>query len=330
RAAEDEPAGRVIDAYASEAGIRRLLEPRAGALGAAAALLGQPDLSGVAISVSPVSGGVAIHVHTALNPSLAGIAASAPRTFSPTLADVIPSGSTVMLDSEDLAAIAPRILAAGASLGIGGRLGPLLSRLGSALGAEGVNVHGVLSLFDGETAVAISPTPSGTPTLIVVARTNRPELARAELAALETPLAQLFAPTGSGAGQAPLTADRQMGDVTIHELSLGPGLQLYYTVSNGLIVISTSLGGATEIVHRGRALSVDRLYRAAVPDRSGQATSLLFLDFSQLLSLGEQTGLARSAGYSALRADLARIRAVGLHARGGEADSTAELFLQIP
>ena len=27
-----------------------------------------------------------------------------------------------------------------------------------------MNVHGVLSLFDGETAVAISPTPSGTPT----------------------------------------------------------------------------------------------------------------------------------------------------------------------
>jgi hypothetical protein len=127
-----------------------------------------------------------------------------------------------------------------------------------------------------------------------------------------------------------VTTDRQLGDVTIHELSLAPGLRLYYTVSSGLVVISTSFSGAAEIVHRGGTLSADRAYRTSVPDRSGRATSLLFLDFSQLLSLGEQTGLARSASYGALRADLARIRAVGLHATGGEADSTAELFLQIP
>jgi hypothetical protein len=113
-------------------------------------------------------------------------------------------------------------------------------------------------------------------------------------------------------------------------LGLGGDVQLHDTVSTGLVVISTSFSGAAEIVRRGRALSADRAYRGSVSDRSGRATSLLFLDFSQLLSLGEQTGLARSASYGALRADLARIRAVGLHATGGEADSTAELFLQIP
>jgi len=53
------------------------------------------------------------------------------------------------------------------------------------------------------------------------------------------------------------------------------------------------------------------------------------LDFDQLLSLGEQTGLTRSARYRALRADLQRIRATSLQASSGEADSTAELFLQI-
>ena len=58
-------------------------------------------------------------------------------------------------------------------------------------------------------------------------------------------------------------------------------------------------------------------------------TSLLFLDFDQLLSLGEQTGLTRSARYRAPRADLQRIRAIGLQSSSGEADSTAELFLQI-
>ncbi len=58
-------------------------------------------------------------------------------------------------------------------------------------------------------------------------------------------------------------------------------------------------------------------------------TSLLFLDFSQLLSLGEQTGLTRSVRLTAVRPDLEKVRAVGLDSTSGEADTTAELFLQI-
>ena len=58
-------------------------------------------------------------------------------------------------------------------------------------------------------------------------------------------------------------------------------------------------------------------------------TSLLFLDFSQLLSLGEQTGLISGTRYRLLRPDLEKVRAVGLVSTGGESDSTAELTLQI-
>ena len=69
---------------------------------------------------------------------------------------------------------------------------------------------------------------------------------------------------------------------------------------------------------------------ATLASRPQRVTSLLFLDFSQLLSLGEQTGLTGSARLTALRADLDKIRAVGFDSTSGEADSTAELFLQIP
>jgi hypothetical protein len=58
-------------------------------------------------------------------------------------------------------------------------------------------------------------------------------------------------------------------------------------------------------------------------------TSLLFLDFSKLLSLGEQTGLLGGARLTALRPDLEKVRTVGLDSTSGEADTTAELFLQI-
>jgi len=58
--------------------------------------------------------------------------------------------------------------------------------------------------------------------------------------------------------------------------------------------------------------------------------TLLFADFSQLLTLGEQMGLTRGARMTALEPDLQQIRAVGLASSGGESDTTAELFLQIP
>jgi hypothetical protein len=59
-------------------------------------------------------------------------------------------------------------------------------------------------------------------------------------------------------------------------------------------------------------------------------TSLVFLDFSQLLSLGEQTGLVHGPHVAALRPDLEKIRAIGLDSTSGESDTTSELFIDIP
>ena len=246
QASAGEPAGRVVDLYASRAGVQRLLTPQRGVVGA-----------------------------------------------------------------------------------ISDQIGPLLSRLGPALAAEGVNLQDVLSIFHGESAVAIAPTPSGTPALVVVARTQHPQRAQAALAELGTPLGALFAPGGSGAGQAPMMGERQLAGTTVHQLSLAPGLQFDYAVAHGVVVISTSVDGIGAVLARGRGLAADGAYRSVHPDRSMESTSLLFLDFSQLLSLGEQTGLARSAGDRMLRADLQKVRAIGLHSTSGKTDSTAELFLQI-
>ena len=78
------------------------------------------------------------------------------------------------------------------------------------------------------------------------------------------------------------------------------------------------------------ALTSDPAYKSTDGDQPRAVTSLLFLDFSQLLRLVEQTGLASSMRLGALQADLAKVRAVGLHSTRGESDTTAELFLQIP
>ena len=67
-----------------------------------------------------------------------------------------------------------------------------------------------------------------------------------------------------------------------------------------------------------------------VERRSENTTSLGFLDFSQLLELGEQTGLNDSRAYQLARGDLHRVQAIGISSHSGEGETTAEILLSIP
>jgi hypothetical protein len=337
RSAAGEPADRVLDAYASPAGVRRLLMPQGGVIAALGALLYQPALTGVAVSLSATTGGAKVRVHSALDPNFQRAAGTPTADFAPTLDSVIPSGSMLLLDVTGLDRIAPHLLGALATGGVLRGLGPLLSRLGAALQSEGVNVKSVETLFGGETAVAIGPSTSSpgkgrasSPSLIIVTRTAKESATTAQLANLEPPLSQLFPAPASGSGQVPEFAERTVNGVTAHQLSLAPGLQLDYAVFRGLVVVSTSLNGIGAVAAQARALADQRSYSAALANRPQRVSSLVFLDFNQLLSLAEQTGLFRGNRYRLLRPDLQKVRAVGLTSTRGEADSTAELFLQIP
>jgi hypothetical protein len=335
RAASAEPAGRVLDAYVSGDGVRRVLVPRGGLLGAAGSLLVRSDLLGVSVSLSPGARGARVAIHSVLDPTLARQSGPPARRFAPKLASVLPAGSSLLVDVDGLASAAPRVLGASAIAGIAPRVGPLLQRLGAALASEGVSLGQLASLFSGETAVAISPgsgqggAADRAPALIVVTRTAHQDQATALLANLEAPLAQLFPPPSTGPGLAPGWNDVRVAGITAHQLAIAPGLELDYAVFRGLVVVSTSLRAIGGIARHSSSLADEAEYHSALPATPGKVTSLVFLDFSQLLNLGEQIGLARSARLSALRPDLERIRAVGLASSRGEADTTAELFLQI-
>jgi hypothetical protein len=233
-----------------------------------------------------------------------------------------------MLDVDGLDRYAPTLLRAAVTAGIAGNVAPLLGQLGSALASEGVNVHKIESIFGGETAVALSPGPS--PALLIVARTSNQAATRAELASLEAPLTALFPAPSAGPGQIPGIGDREVGGVTVHELGLGPGLQLDYAVFDGLVVVSTSVSAIDEVAGRSHSLADENAYKTALAGRPEQVSSLLFTDFSQLLSLGEQTGLASSTRVRALLGDLAKVRTIGLSSTSGESDTTTELHLEIP
>ena len=59
-------------------------------------------------------------------------------------------------------------------------------------------------------------------------------------------------------------------------------------------------------------------------------TTVVFLDFDQLLQLAERTGLNDLRAYHQVRADLARVRAVGFSSTGRQGNTTAEIRFDIP
>jgi hypothetical protein len=323
RASSGEPADRVLDAYVSATGMRGLLETHGGVAGAIGLLLHRPGLVGTTLSVSAVANGANVRIHSAL-----AATQSHPVTFKPTLGSVLPAGSTLMLDVDGLDRAAPELLRASATAGFAGNVAPLLARLGAALASEGVNVHQIDSIFAGETAVALSPGPS--PSLLIVARTSNEAATRSELAELEGPLTALFPAPASGPGQIAGLDDQQVGGVTVHELGLGPGLQIDYTVWNGLVVVSTSVRAIDQVVSRGRSLADEKAYETALSDQPAKESSVLFSDFSQLLALGEQIGLTSGTRVRELIPDLEKVRAIGLSSTSGERDTTTELRLEIP
>ena len=328
-AAAGEPADRVLDAYVSAAGVHRVLAGATGPLGALGALLSQPATTATTISVSPASGGVRVRVHGALSAGLEKLTGR-PQQFEPKLPNLLPTGSMVLVDAARLDTAAPRILDALGSMGIAGRVQPLLSRLGKALSAQSVHLGNVLALLRGEAAVALIPSADGAgPAPAIVARVANQAQARQTLANLEVPLQQLFPAPGSGPGQEAEWNDVQVAGVTVHELGVAPGLHLDYAVFDGLAVVSTSADAIGAIARHSRPMSADAEYRKAVGDQANRVTSLVSIDFSQLLSLAEQTGLTHGASVGAIGADLARIHSVGLTSAAGDNDTTAELFLQI-
>lgn len=335
RAAASEPAGRVVDGFISPAGVRRILQPRRGALGGLGDLLYQPALDGIAFSLSPaavggagVGSGVRITIHADLDPSLTALDGPARVAFVPTLPAVIPASSTLVYDVHGLTQSAPGILTAAASAGLEGRIGPLLRRLGAALRAEGGDVAGLEALFDGETAVAIT-TAGGSSALVIAARVADPAEVQFELADLEAPFAQLFAPSRKALAPAPAFTTPVVDGVTAHQLVVAGGLQVDYAVLHGLVVISTNLHGIAAMADPGPTLAHDPSYAATLDAAHaagpGAVTSLVFARPAPLWSLLRTLGFTAAATYGSDAPPLSHVTALGLRATRAGTDITLQI-----
>jgi uncharacterized protein DUF3352 len=325
------PAGRALDAYVSRDGVRRLLAPQGGILGLAGTLLDQPALAAVGLAVGAQGDQARLTVHSVLDPALAKASPSTFRAFSPSLLSAVPSGALAYLGVAGLDRAAGRLLGLAGATGVNGAgVATLAQRARAALGRQpGVNLdRDVLSVLRQEAALVILP-GLPTPTLAVVAKTQNEKRTRLALARLQVPLAQLVAVPTTGAGQAPTFQNRQVAGVDAFQLRLTPTIELDYAVFDGKLVVATSLGGIARIKQHKQSLSDDAAFQSVLGSRPSTVTSLVFLDFGQLLALGERSGLGQDPGYQAVRNDLHPVRAVGTTSTAGKDQSTAEITIAL-
>ena len=98
-------------------------------------------------------------------------------------------------------------------------------------------------------------------------------------------------------------------------------------VWDGKVAVSTSPKGIAAVKGDGKHLTDTENWQKAVGNHPESLSSLLFLDFTRLLKLGEATGLGDSSAYQAARADLQKVRAIGATTTGNDSESTAEISL---
>jgi hypothetical protein len=328
RAMKGAPADRVATAYVTVAGLRRLLVPQGDVLGSLAVLLDTPALEGVAVSAVAEDDRLRIRAHSALDAAAQKRAGLSTRTFEPDLLDAAPQNTLAFLGVNGVSGALGNLVTAAAGGASAGGVGPLLQRLRTELGKQtgGALERDLLALFEDEVAVVVTKaTPA--PTLALVTKTGDENRTAAVLKRLQQPLAKLLTPAGEAAPR--WRADDLGGGVSAQTLATPTGAEVTYAVFDGRLVLGTGPDAIRRIKDADDDLSDAETFKS-VETRSEKVTSIGFLDFSQLLELGEQTGLNDSRAYLAARDDLRKVRAIGFSSHGDEGETTAEILLSIP
>jgi Protein of unknown function (DUF3352) len=301
------PGDRVADAYATADGLRRLLVPAGGGLGVAGVLLDRPNLKATALALRAGDPGLQMEVESV-------VAGRKGREFEPSLTDAVPKGALAYLGTKGLDETATRL---GAAAGTAA-LGDLLRNAGKALGEEGARTvqRDLLALLREETAVVILPGVPA-PTMLVIAKASDEARTRAALDRVSASLPKLV----DGA------TVRKDGDVTV--MASGD-TEIHAAVFDGRLVLATSEAGIAAARDPDGGIGESDAYDAVVGDPENPVTSVVFLDFSQLLRLGEQTGLNDSRAYLAVKGDLSKVRSLGASSTGNGEDPNTEILFQIP
>ena len=327
KAAAGLPTGRVADAWLSTDGVRRVLAPAGGLLGVAGQLLDRPGLAGVAGAVAPDGDGARVTMKSLLGPG----APPQPAPFRASLLSDVPADAIAMLETTGLDRLASRLLGlpGGGPAGFGAAFARLKAALERRTGVD-LNAQ-VLPLLRDEAAVSIAAALP-VPVVTIVARTRDEQRTREALANLQLPLARLLQAPGAGQeSTGALAAFRplRLAGADAYQLDVQPGFSLVYTVADGKLIASTSALGVEAAREATDPLADTEGFKTVVPDRDSRITSLVFLDFNQLLGLGEQAGLADDRSFARYRKDLRKLGAVGASTSTEGTTTSAEIVFEI-
>jgi hypothetical protein len=304
--------GASLDAFATSAGLRRLLDGRSGLAGLAGRLVASPTLEGVDATVTAEETGLRLNARVLRAPG-----GKRPAGYTPTLANRAPADAAgfVSLSGLDVAA---DVLA---RLGAGATLDAITSALPDAAGVE---LDDLIAPLADEAQLTVMA-GSDAPVLTVAARTRDEAGTRDGLARLQGPLGDRLA------GGAPFSQFDHAG-TTAFALPVTDRLEPTYAVTHGTVVASTARSGMDQLAPAKTPVTKATALEKVMPSDDAKVEALGFLDSRQLLALAERTGLDALSSPAA-RDDLGRIRSAGAVVEEDAdhpTDTTAELFLEIP
>jgi hypothetical protein len=297
----DPPEDRSADAWVSPQGVRRVLRPLSGVGGVFGAALDHPRLQGVGAALMAEDEGLRVRLR---------LARPAERSFEPELAERVPKDAAAYLGVTGLDDFVPVL----------GQIRRLAEE-GAGLDFE----RDLLAPLRREAALSITPRLP-VPVVTIVVKTADERRTREAMARMQPSLAEALA----GPEAEPAFETRRVAGGEAFALPVSAGFELIYAVRDGRLVISTSQAGLEQALDPDGDLTENERFQATVGDPPDETEALAFADLTELLALGEQTGLTGVPGFEALRDDLRRIRAAGAVVRREEPDTTAELFFEIP
>jgi hypothetical protein len=317
------PDHRLLEAYVSAEGAKDLIAPSA-PLGALAPLISPDATRGAAAALAADDGELELSVRSELNPdrarSRAGFFAAFPP-FDPTLAGELGTDSLAYLGIGDPERAVKALLtqASAQAPGIAAGFQDLIAELRRS---DEIDVEGeFLPAIGDEAAFALAPRPGAedldpTPYLQFIADGVDEERARKALARLQRPVAAAIEPEVGL--EAPSFQEVDVGDVQARSLRVSPAIDLTYAVFDGLATIATDPAGIADLAEGDGGLDGTDRFERATEDLPDEPSLLGYLDLGDLISIGEQLGLAENPAYATFAGEFRTLNALGLTVRSDE------------
>ncbi len=342
-AIDDLPEDRLAYAYLTAAGARALLSrPSARPLDT---FVDSSATSGVAAALT-VDGDVArVTVRSRLDPERAQSAPgffSALPTFEPSLAsDVGPDALTYLGIGEPGNSIQSLLSQASTEA-------PELRRAYVQASQQlrkrgGVSVAGdLLPLLGAQIAVSVEPvtaaaseTPgvveaSGVPYVSLLAEGVDSQAAAADLARLQGPLAEALVPrSGVVGGRVAAFEPVQIAGTEAQSLPVSRNVELTYATYDDRLAVSTDPLGIAQARAAGDGLAETETYQRVTDGFPDEVSLIAYLDLRDLISLGEQIGLATDPAYVPLASDLRTLEAAAVAVTDDGEDIRTDATLSI-